>query len=211
MTRFANLHVSSHPLVEHKLSLMRDRGADSRTVRELAGQIATLLAVEVTRGLAGEAVRIETPLEAMRARQVREDRIVLVPILRAGLGMVEGVLHLLPDARVAHLGFYRNEETLQPVAYYARTPPRTRECTFLLLDPMVGTGGTACAGIAELKERGARSITMLALVAAPEGVGRMAEEHPDVPLHVAALDRQLNDAGYILPGLGDAGDRIFGL
>ena len=139
-----------------------------------------------------------------------EDRIVVVPILRAGLGMVEGVLRLIPGARVGHLGFYRNEETLQPVRYYGKLPPDAERCSFLLVDPMLGTGGTACASIADLKARGAHDIALMCLIAAPEGAGRLAMEHPDVPIFAAALDRRLNKRGYILPGLGDGGDRLFG-
>ena len=204
------LEVIHHPLIEHKLSHLRDRRTGSRRFKALLHEITLLMAFHATRDLKGEEVSFDTPLETMRARRIREDRLVVVPILRAGLGMVEGVLRLIPGARVGHLGFYRDEETLQPVRYYGKLPPDPERRTFLVVDPMLGTGGTATAAVSELKERGARDIRFMCLVAAPEGTARMAEIHPDVPIHAAALDRRLNRAGYILPGLGDAGDRIFG-
>ena len=206
----SNLVLVRHPLIEHKLSFVRDRRTTHKRMRELVSEISTLLAVRATRALQGDSETFDTPLESMTARRVREDRIVLVPILRAGLGMVEGVQRLIPEARVGHLGFYRSEETLEPVAYYASTPPHPERSTFLLLDPMVATGGTACASIAELKARGAADIALLCLITCPEGVARLAGEHPDVTVYAAAEDRQLNERGYIVPGLGDAGDRIFG-
>lgn len=206
----STLEVVRHPLIEHKLSLLRDRGTGSRRFRALLEEVTLLLTFHATRHLTGEEVTFDTPLETMRARRIREDRLVVVPILRAGLGMVEGVLRLIPGARVGHLGFFRNEETLRPVRYYGKLPPDPARRSFLLVDPMLGTGGTATAATTELKERGARDIRLMCLVAAPEGAARMAEAHPDVPVHTAALDRRLSDVGYILPGLGDAGDRIFG-
>lgn len=206
----STLEVVHHPLIEHKLSLLRDKGTGSRQFRALLEEVTLLLTFHVARHLQGEEVTFDTPLETMRARRIREDRLVVVPILRAGLGMVEGVLRLIPGARVGHLGFYRNEETLQPVRYYGKLPPEPANRSFLLVDPMLGTGGTATAATSELKERGARDIRFMCLVAAPEGAARMSEAHPDVPVYTAALDRRLSDIGYILPGLGDAGDRIFG-
>ncbi len=206
----STLKVVEHPLIEHKLSLLRDERAASRDFRELVHEITMLMTFRATESLEGEEVAFRTPLEAMRARRIREDRIVVVPVLRAGLGMVDGVQRLIPGARVGHLGFYRNEETLQPVRYYGRLPREPHRFSFLLVDPMLGTGGTASASIADLKERGVTRIIFMCLVAAPEGAGRLAREHPDVPVYAAALDRQLNDNGYILPGLGDAGDRLFG-
>lgn len=206
----ATLEVVRHPLIEHKLSMLRDKRTGSRRFRSLLEEVTLLLAFHATRHLEGEEVTLDTPLETMRARRIREDRLVVVPILRAGLGMVEGVLRLIPGARVGHLGFHRNEETLQPVRYYGKLPPRPADRAFLMVDPMLGTGGTAAAAAGELKERGARDIRLMCLVAAPEGAARMAEAHPDVPICTAALDRRLSDVGYILPGLGDAGDRIFG-
>ncbi len=208
--RDLTLEVVEHPLIEHKLSFLRDRRTGHSRMRELVTEITLLMTFHATRGLGGEQVALETPLEEMRARRIREDRLVVVPVLRAGLGMVEGVLRLIPGARVGHLGFYRNEETLQPVRYYGKLPPEPERCSFLLVDPMLGTGGTASASISDLKERGAKEIAFICLVAAPEGAARLTREHPDVPVYAAALDRQLNEKGYILPGLGDAGDRLFG-
>ncbi len=204
------LEIVRHPLIEHKLSHLRDKVTGTRRFKALLEEITLLMTLHATRHLEGEETTFDTPLETMSARRIREDRLVVVPILRAGLGMVEGVLRLVPGARVGHLGFYRNEETLQPVRYYGKLPPDPEGRSFLMVDPMLGTGGTATAGASELKERGARDIRFMCLVAAPEGAARMAEVHPDVPVYTAALDRQLSGAGYILPGLGDAGDRIFG-
>jgi len=206
----STLEVVHHPLIEHKLSFLRDKRTGSRQFKSLLEEVTLLLTFHVTRHLEGDEATFDTPLETMRARRIREDRLVVVPILRAGLGMVEGVLRLIPGARVGHLGFFRNEETLQPVRYYGKLPPEPARRSFLLVDPMLGTGGTATAATSELKERGARDIRFMCLVAAPEGAARMAEAHPDVPVYTAALDRRLNDIGYIIPGLGDAGDRIFG-
>lgn len=208
--RDLTLEVVEHPLIEHKLSLMRDSRTGHIRIRELVTEITLLMTFRATRDLVGEEVAFETPLEEMRARRIREDRLVVAPILRAGLGMVEGVLRLVPGARVGHLGFYRDEETLQPVRYYGKLPADPGRYSFLLLDPMLGTGGTASASISDLRERGVREITFMCLVAAPEGAERLAKEHPDVPVYAAALDRRLNEKGYILPGLGDAGDRLFG-
>lgn len=204
------LTVVEHPLIEHKLSFVRDRSTGHKRMRELVAEITLLMTFHATRGLKGEEVTFTTPLGETRAHRIREDRVVVVPILRAGLGMVESVLRLIPGARVGHLGFYRNEETLQPVRYYGSLPPGADRFGFLLVDPMLGTGGTACASIADLKTRGATDIVLMCLIAAPEGAARLAVEHPDVPVYAAALDRRLNRRGYIVPGLGDAGDRLFG-
>lgn len=206
----STLTVVDHPLIEHKLSLLRDVRTTGRRFRELVQDISMLMTYRVAETLQGEEVGFDTPLEAMRARRIREDRVVVVPVLRAGLGMVEGVLRLIPGARVGHLGFYRNEETLQPVRYYGNLPPGIADHTCILVDPMLGTGGTAVASIGDLKERGATKIVFMCLVAAPEGERHVAGAHPDVPVYTAALDRQLSDHGYILPGLGDAGDRLYG-
>jgi len=205
-----NLEVIRHPLIEHKLCRLRDRRTGSRRFRALVEEITLLMTFHATRHLEGREVTFDTPLATMRGRRIREERVVVVPVLRAGLGMVEGVLKLIPGARVGHLGFYRNEETLQPVRYYGKLPPDPEDRIFLLVDPMLGTGGTATAAASELRERGARDIRFMCLVAAPEGAARMAREHPDVPVYAAALDSRLNEVGYIVPGLGDAGDRIFG-
>jgi uracil phosphoribosyltransferase len=207
---FANLTVLGHPLIQHKLTLLRDRGTTTRDFKQLVGEIATLMAYEVTKDLPTEPVEIETPLERMTGRQVSGKKLTLVPILRAGLGMVEGVAQLIPSARVGHIGLYRDHESLQPVDYYFKIPGDEVERDFFILDPMLATGGSAVAAVSALRKAGARRIRFLCIVAAPEGVGRMLEAHPDIPVFAAALDRQLNDRGYILPGLGDAGDRLFG-
>ena len=207
---FPNLTVLSHPLIQHKLTLLRDRGTTTRDFKQLVGEIATLMAYEVTKDLATEPVEIETPLERMTGRQVSGKKLTLVPILRAGLGMVEGVAQLIPSARVGHIGLYRDHDSLQPVDYYFKIPGDEVERDFFILDPMLATGGSAAAAVTALRKAGARRIRFLCIVAAPEGVRRMLEAHPDIPVFAAALDRELNDKGYILPGLGDAGDRLFG-
>ena len=207
---FPNLTVLSHPLIQHKLTLLRDRNTGTRDFKELVSEIAMLMAYEVTRDLPTEPLAIDTPLEPMTGRQVSGKRITLVPILRAGLGMAEGVSQLIPTARVGHIGLYRDERSLEPVSYYSKLPPGEAVGDFFVLDPMLATGGSGVAAVTTLKAAGARRIRFLCLVAAPPGVRRMLEGHPDVPVYAAALDRELNDRGYILPGLGDAGDRLFG-
>lgn len=207
---FPNLTVVDHPLVHHKLSYLRARTTPTKEFKELVDEIAMLVTFEATRELETEEVEVTTPLEITTCRRIKSKGLVLVPILRAGLGMVEGVFRLTPGARVGHVGLYRNEETLEPVEYYFKIPPNAPERDFLVLDPMLATGGSASAAVRFLKERGATSIRFLCLVAAPEGVRRMQEDHPDVPVIAAGLDRELNEVGYILPGLGDAGDRLFG-
>jgi uracil phosphoribosyltransferase len=207
---FPNLTVLSHPLIQHKLTLLRDRETTTRDFKQLVGEIATLMAYEVTKDLATEPVDIETPLERMTGRQVAGKKLTLVPILRAGLGMVDGVAQLIPSARVGHIGLYRDHQSLQPVDYYFKIPGDEVERDFIVLDPMLATGGSAAAAVSALKQAGARRIRLLCIVAAPEGAQRMLEEHPEIPIFAAALDRQLNEKGYILPGLGDAGDRLFG-
>ena len=206
----STLEVVRHPLIEHRLSFLRDKRTGTAEFRQNLEQVTLLMTCHVTWGLGREEVAIDTPLESTRVRRIREDRIVVVPILRAGLGMVEGVTKLIPGVRVGHLGFYRNEETLQPVRYYGKLPPDGASFSWLVVDPMLGTGGTAVAAVAELKSHGATDIRVMCLVAAPEGAAHMSERHPDVPVFTAALDRQLNSVGYIVPGLGDAGDRLFG-
>jgi len=199
-----------HPLVQHKVSLLRDRATPTKIFKELVDEIAMLMAYEATIDLQLESVEVETPLERTVGQRVAGKKLTLVPILRAGLGMVEGILKLVPSARVGHIGLYRDHETLQPVDYYFKIPGDAGERDFLLLDPMLATGGSAAAAIGALKRAGALRIRFLCLVAAPVGVQRVHREHPDVPIFCAALDRELNDRGYILPGLGDAGDRLFG-
>ncbi len=209
-TSFPTLTVMAHPLVRHKITLLRDRTTPTKQFKELVDEIAMLMAYEATRDLALESVRVETPLETTNGWAVRGKKLTLVPILRAGLGMVDGILRLMPSARVGHIGLYRDHDTLEPVDYYFKVPGDVSERDFLLLDPMLATGGSACAAVASLKRAGASRIRFLCVVAAPEGVARLATEHPDVNVLAACLDRELNPQGYILPGLGDAGDRLFG-
>jgi uracil phosphoribosyltransferase len=204
------LSVVRHPLVQHKITLLRDRRTSTKDFKELVDEIAMLMAYEVTRNLAIEPALVETPLERTTGWQVSGKKLTLVPILRAGLGMVEGMLRLVPGARVGHIGLYRDHSTLEPVDYYFKVPGDAAERDFLVLDPMLATGGSATAAVHSLKRAGVERITFICLVAAPEGVRRLAAAHPDVPLYCAALDRELNEQGYILPGLGDAGDRLFG-
>ncbi|MEO8450013.1 MAG: uracil phosphoribosyltransferase [Gemmatimonadota bacterium] len=205
-----NLTVLDHPLIQHKLSILREKGTATKTFRQLVAEVAMLMTYEVTRDLKTEPVEIETPLERITARRVAGKKLTLVPILRAGLGMVDGILQLVPSARVGHIGLFRDHETLLPVSYYFKVPAAESDRDFLVLDPMLATGGSAAAAVTKLKAVGATRIRFLAMVAAPEGVGAMFAAHPDVNVYAAALDRQLNHLGYILPGLGDAGDRIFG-
>ena len=207
---FPTLRVVSHPLVQHKLSLLRNRTTPTKIFKELVDEIATLIAYEATSELALEEAPVETPLEQMTGKRVSGKKLTLVPILRAGLGMVEGVARLVPAARVGHIGLYRDHDTLEPVDYYFKVPGDAAERDFFLLDPMLATGGSATAAVTSLKRAGATRIRFLCLVAAPEGIHRLAETHPDVIVYCAALDRELNEHGYILPGLGDAGDRLFG-
>ncbi len=210
MATYPNLIVPGHPLIRHKVSLLRDKRTTTKDFRELVAEIAMLLAYEVTKELPTEPVDIETPLERMTGEKVAGKKLALVPILRAGLGMVDGVLRLVPSARVGHVGMYRDHDTLQPVPYYFKAPAPPEQRDFYVLDPMLATGGSAADACTTLKKAGARSIRFLCIAAAPEGVEKMLAAHPDVPIYAAALDRELNAHGYILPGLGDAGDRIFG-
>ncbi|MFL5518815.1 MAG: uracil phosphoribosyltransferase [Gemmatimonadales bacterium] len=207
---FPNLTVLDHPLIQHKLSILRDRETSTRDFKQLVSEIAMLMAYEATKDLATGAVEIQTPLERMTGRQVSGKKLTLVPILRAGLGMVDGIAQHIPSARVGHNGLNRDHDTLKPVDYYFKIPAAEVERDFYLLDPMLATGGSAVAAVGALRNAGARRIRFLSIVAAPEGVGAMLEAHPDVPIYAAALDRQLDGHGYILPGLGDAGDRLFG-
>lgn len=204
------LTVVDHPLIQHKLTLARDRDTDTKTFRNLVAEIAALLTYEATRDLPLEPVEVTTPLEAAPAARVSGKKVAVVPILRAGLGMLDAVLDLVPVARVGFVGLYRDEDTLDPVEYYVKLPADLPERDVLLLDPMLATAGSADAACTLLKTQGAHRITMICLVAAPEGAAHLEESHPDVQVFAAALDRQLNDVGYILPGLGDAGDRLFG-
>ncbi len=210
MSEFPTLTIIRHPLVQHKLTILRDGETPTKIFKELVDEIAMLMAYEATIDLTLEPIPVTTPLEATTGWHIGGKKLTLVPILRAGLGMVEGILRLVPAARVGHIGLYRDHETLQPVDYYFKVPGDVAERDFFVLDPMLATGGSAAAAVASLKNAGATRIRFLCLVAAPEGVRRLAQDHPDVPIYCAALDRELNDQGYILPGLGDAGDRLFG-
>lgn len=207
---FPNLTVVAHPLIQHKLTILRAKETDPRDFKALVTEIATLMAYEATKDLPLAPVTVDTPLERFQGKQLAGPKIALVPILRAGLGMVEGIAQLIPTARVGHIGLYRNHDTLEPVDYYFKIPGNEADRLFIVLDPMLATGGSASQAVSALKKAGAKRIRFLCLVAAPEGARRMLEQHPDVALYAAALDRQLNDKGYILPGLGDAGDRLFG-
>jgi uracil phosphoribosyltransferase len=210
MARFPNLTVLGHPLIQHKLTILRDRTTSKKAFKELVDEIAMLMAFEVTKDLALEEVEISTPLERTVQKRISGKKLTLVPILRAGLGMVDGVARLMPSARVGHIGLYRDHDTLQPVDYYFKIPPDAPSRDFIVLDPMLATGGSAAAAVTSLKGQGATRIRFMCLVAAPEGVTRMLDTHPDVPVFAAALDRELDENGYIRPGLGDAGDRLFG-
>ena len=206
----AQVHHVTHPLVQHKLTLMREAGCASGDFRRLLGEIAALLCYEVTRDLPVEQVPISTPLEPMMAPRIAGRKLVLAPVLRAGLGMLEGMLTLLPAARVAHIGLYRDPATLAAVEYYFKAPADVAERMVLLLDPMLATAHSAVAAVDRFKARGCRDIRFVCLLAAPEGIAHFHDKHPDVPLWTAAIDRALDDHGYIRPGLGDAGDRMWG-
>jgi uracil phosphoribosyltransferase len=207
---FPTLTIIRHPLVQHKLTILRDSQTPTKIFKELVDEIAMLMAYEATSDLTVEPLDVQTPLETTVGLHISGKKLTLVPILRAGLGMVEGILRLVPAARVGHIGLYRDHDTLQPVDYYFKVPGDVAERDFFVLDPMLATGGSAAAAVSSLKRAGATRIRFLCLVAAPEGVKRLADAHPDIPIYCAALDRELNSHGYILPGLGDAGDRLFG-
>lgn len=210
MTDFPNLTVLDHPLILHKLTVLRSKETSKKKFKELVDEISMLMAYEVTKDLPLREVEIETPLEKTTQYQLSGKKLSIVPILRAGLGMVDGVVRLMPSVRVGHIGLYRDHDTLQPVDYYFKIPSDAVSREFILLDPMLATGGSAAAAVSSLKREGAQRINFMCLVAAPEGVRKMYEEHPDVRVFAAALDRGLDENGYIRPGLGDAGDRLFG-
>ena len=203
------LHVIDHPLIRHKLTVMRDRNTGTKDFRENLDEIGSLMVYEVTRDLPVADVENETPICSYTAKTL-ESPVVVAPILRAGLGMVSGILSLIPTAKVAHIGLYRDEKTLEPHTYFEKYPPNIEEATVLIVDPMLATGGSANAAIDMVKRQGAKNIKLVCLVGAPEGVKAVEREHPDVDIYLAALDEKLNENGYIVPGLGDAGDRIFG-
>ena len=206
----SNVHLIDHPLVQHKLTLMRRKDASTNSFRRLLGELSTLMAYEITRDMPLQDMEIETPMETMTGRVIDGKKQVLVSILRAGNGFLEGMLNVIPGARVGHIGLYRDPATLQPVEYYFKMPHGMEERDVIVVDPMLATGNSAAAAIARLKETHPKSIKFVCLLAAPEGIETLQKAHPDVPIYTAAIDRELNDHGYILPGLGDAGDRIFG-
>jgi uracil phosphoribosyltransferase len=206
----ARVTVVDHPLVQHKLTMMRDSERSTKGFRELLNEIGMLLAYEVTRDLPLEPVTIQTPIQAMEGRRIAGKKLVLAPILRAGVGFLDGMLSLMPSARVAHVGLYRDPDTLQAIEYYFKSPSDLADRTVLVLDPMLATANSAVAAVERLKSRGAKDLRFVCLLAAPEGIARFQAAHPDVPVWTAAIDSHLNDHGYIVPGLGDAGDRMYG-
>jgi uracil phosphoribosyltransferase len=204
------VHVLDHPLLQHKLSVLRDEKTGDKDFREVVCEIATLMCYEATRDLPLKEVEIQTPVAPAKVKQLAGKKLAIVPILRAGLGMVEGILTLVPHAKVGHIGLFRDPETLEPVKYYCKMPTDIAERDVIVLDPMLATGGSASAAITFVKEYGVKHIKLMNILAAPEGLARVRADHPDVEIYVAAVDEKLNDHGYIVPGLGDAGDRIFG-
>ncbi len=210
MTQYENVHILDHPLIRHKVAIIRDKNTSTKQFREVISEIATLMAYEAFKEVPTQQITVETPLETVEQTVVKENSIAIVPILRAGLGMVDGILTLFPAAKVGHIGMYRNEETLEPQEYYCKLPQGIEDKVVMLVDPMLATGGSAIDAITLLKKRGCKRIKFLAIIGAPEGVEKVHAAHPDVEVYVSTLDRQLNENGYILPGLGDAGDRIFG-
>ena len=210
MENFKNVNILDHPLIRHKLAIIRNKDTDTKQFREIVKELATLMAYESFKDVPTQEIQVVTPLETTTQTVVKENSIAIVPILRAGLGMVDGILTLFPAAKVGHIGLYRDEETLEPQEYYCKLPANIDEKVVMVVDPMLATGGSACDAIKMLKKRGCKKIKFLSIIAAPEGVKKVASEHPDVEIFVSTLDRCLNEHGYILPGLGDAGDRIFG-
>ncbi|MGF9823590.1 uracil phosphoribosyltransferase [Brevibacillus agri] len=206
----SRVYVFDHPLIQHKVTFIRDKNTGTKEFRELVDEVATLMGYEITRDMPLEETTIETPVATCKSNVIAGKKVGLVPILRAGLGMVDGLLKLIPAAKVGHVGLYRDPETLQPVEYYVKLPSDVAERELIVIDPMLATGGSAVAAIAALKKRGARNLKLMCLIAAPEGIKMVQDEHPDVDIYVAAIDEYLNDHGYIVPGLGDAGDRLYG-
>lgn len=205
-----NVTEFTHPLIMHKISLIRDKNCGTREFRTVIGEIATLMGYEILRDLETELVEIETPMEKAMVPMIKGKKLAVVPILCAGLGMVDGILSLVPTAKVGHVGMYRDEETLQPKEYYCKLPEDIDQRLVLIVDPMLATGGSADAAIEFVKKQGAKQIKFASIIAAPEGIKMLTEKHPDIQIYCGSIDRQLNENGYILPGLGDAGDRIFG-
>lgn len=204
------VNVIDHPLIQHKLTLMRQKTTSSKDFRELLEEISMLMTYEITRDFPLRDIEIETPVAKCTGKVLEGKKVGVVPILRAGLGMLNGVVNMIPAARVGHVGMYRDPETLKPVEYYCKLPGDVAERTLIVVDPMLATGGSSAAALSLLKEKGAKNLILMCLVAAPEGIKVINEAHPDIPLYVAAVDEKLNEHGYIVPGLGDAGDRIFG-
>ena len=202
--------VFDHPLIQHKLSILREKSTSVKEFRELISEIAMLMCYEATRDLPLEEIEIETPVAKAKVKHIAGKKLAIVPILRAGLGMVDGMVSMMPNVKVGHIGLFRDPETLEPVKYYFKMPPDSEERDVIVVDPMLATGGSASAAIQFLKDDGVKHIKLMCIIGAPEGVKRMQEDHPDVDIFVAALDDHLNEHGYIVPGLGDAGDRIFG-
>ena len=202
--------ILNHPMIEHKISILRSKTTSTKEFRELISEIATILCLEALKDAPLKEIEVETPITKTKGHIIDENAYAFVPILRAGLGMVDGVLTLMPNAKIGHIGLYRNEETLEPVEYYCKLPKHIENKTVIVLDPMLATGGSGSAAITMLKKRGVKKIKFLCVIAAPVGIKKIQEDHPDVTIYVARLDEKLNDVGYIVPGLGDAGDRIFG-
>ncbi|MDD2481484.1 MAG: uracil phosphoribosyltransferase [Lutispora sp.] len=210
MKEYKNVHVINHPMVQHKLTILRDKNTGVKEFREVVEELSLFMGYEVTRNLPLEEIEVETPICKTTSKVISGKKLGIVPILRAGLGMVDGLLNLVPTAKVGHIGLYRDPETLMPVEYYCKLPTDAAERDLIVLDPMLATGGSAIAAITFLKDRGAKSIRLVNLLAAPEGIEAVMEAHPDIEIYVAAVDEKLNEHGYIVPGLGDAGDRLFG-
>ena len=205
-----NAIVLTNPIIQHKLSIIRNKNTGTKEFREIIGEIATFLCYEAMKDAELENVEIKTPICKMQAKELNEDNYAFIPILRAGTGMLDGLIRVMPNAKIGHIGMYRNEETLKPVKYYYKTPKDLENREVIVLDPMLATGGSGIDTITTLKESGAKSIKFLCIIAAPEGIKNMQKIHPDVQIYTAAIDEKLNENGYIVPGLGDAGDRIFG-
>lgn len=210
MKKYENVVIFNHPLINHKIAILRDENTSTKIFRELVEEITMVMTYEAMQDLPTTVKEVKTPLEVCKQTVVSDNAVAIVPILRAGLGMVSGVQNMFPSARVGHIGMYRDEETLEPKEYYCKLPEGIEDKFVILVDPMLATGGSACDAIGLLKKRGCKNIRFMAIIAAPEGIAKVAETHPDVKIYVATQDRQLNENGYILPGLGDAGDRLFG-
>ena len=210
MENYKNVHILDHPLIRHKLAILRNKETDTKQFREIVKELAMLMAYESFKDVPTQEITVETPLETTTQTVVKENSVAIVPILRAGLGMVDGIISLFPAAKIGHIGLYRDEETFEPHEYYCKLPSNIEEKVVMVVDPMLATGGSACDAIKLLKKRGCKRIKFMCIIAAPEGVKKLSQAHPDVEIFVSTLDRGLNEHAYILPGLGDAGDRIFG-